>query len=494
MYEVINNSQIDILDRQEFIEKIISTVDYHSKNTLNISFSIQGEWGSGKSWILDRVFEQLYDIQDEKIVGGRYCVFRYNAWKYDYYDEPLISLLINLKEQFEASESIIFKSQKAQENYNAVKLMIKDKLFDILDGFQKSPLFEIIDSKAFHIPRLICFGASIKKDFDKYKEEVKEEIRKYDPHYDLNSLMNSIIEGLNKITENKTIVVIVDELDRCLPEHAIKVLERMHHISQNVQNIQFIYGIDKTQIENNVAHIFIPEVYDCTEQRRYENEKKERIKNYLSKFITFGLKVPKAEYNGELEKKYSSLFTPFEKINTCDFDLIEKIKIIASSVTPRTLEQAIRKIILTNGILHSNAEKLDNSILCFEIFYAISIELNFDWANSHISYDIGNNNVRIGTSAYSFFLCDSFNALFTQSPIQSDSSLRFQSNTHKLWYGFEEEDGKARSVFESAMIYYFERVIGGNSYFFDYKEVTEEMNKNVEYVKHFCNYYKSLDM
>ncbi len=266
----------------------------------------------------------------------------------------------------------------------------------------------------------------------------------------------------------------------------------MHHISQNVNNIQIIYGIDKTQIENNVAQIFLPEVYNGTDQRRYENEKKDRIKAYLSKFITFGLDVPKAEYNEEIEKKYPALFETFEHVNTCSFDLIGKIKIIASTITPRILEQAIRKIILTNGIVFDNDKKLDKSILCFEFFYALSIELNFDWRNSHLSYDIGNNQVTIGSTAYHALLCDSFNSLIAQSPILSDPSAQFHINTHKLWYDFE--DGKAESVFESAMIYYFERLIGGTSYFFDYKEVTEEMDKNVENVKQFCNYYKSLDM
>lgn len=486
-------AEIDILNRQEFIDKIISTVEYHSKNNLKASFSIQGEWGCGKSWILDRVFESLYDIQDEQIAGGRYCVFRYNAWKYDYYDEPLVSLLISLKEQLDSENSILFKTPEAQENYQAVKLMIKEKLLDTLDVVQKNPLFAIIDSQTFHIPRLVCFGASVKKEFEKYKDKVKEEIRQYDPHYDLNQLMNSMIKGLNKISSEKTVVVIVDELDRCLPEHAIKVLERMHHISQNVNNIQFIYGIDKTQIENNVAHIFIPEVYNSTGQKQYEHEKQDRIKNYLSKFITFGLEVPKAEYNEEIEKKYPSLFDPFEHINTCNFDLIEKIRIIASIVTPRIFEQAIKKIILTNGIVIDN-NKLDKSILFFEFFYAISIELNFDWQHSHLSYDFGNNQVRMGSSAHHFLLCDSFNSLIEQSPIQSNPNSRFPSNTHKLWYSFEDEDGKAKSVFESAIIYYFERLIGGISYIFDSKEVTEEMNKNVEYLKQLCNYYKSLDM
>lgn len=454
-------SEIDILNRQEFIDKIIATVEYHSKNNLKASFSIQGEWGCGKSWILDRVFESLYDIQDENIAGGRYCVFRYNAWKYDYYDEPLVSLLISLKEQFDAEDAIFIKSENAQKNYKIIKKMVKEYLPGVFHNTSLFLLFLAFPFRAIGYLFLFIFcGMKVKKHFNNYKEKIEDEIRKYDPNYDLNSLMNSIIRGLNKISEEKTVVVIVDELDRCLPEHAIKVLERMHHISQNVNNIQFIYGIDKEQIENNVTHIFIPEAnISNIDQRRYETEKKNRIKAYLSKFITFGLDVSKAEYNEELEKKYPSLFEPFEHVNTCSFDLIEKIRIIASTVTPRILEQAIRKIILTNGIVHDINKKLDKSILCFEVFYAISKELNFDWKNSHLSYDIGNNEVRVGSSAYHALLCDSFNSLIEQSPIQSDPNAQFHINTHKLWYDFE--DGKAKSVFESAMIYYFERLIGG---------------------------------
>lgn len=196
-------TEIDILNREEFIQTILRTIEYYSNNNQNISFSIQGEWGCGKSWILDRVFENLYDMQDENIAGGRYCVFKYNAWKYDYYDEPLVSLLISLKEQFDSENSIFFKSPKAQENYKAVKLMIKEKILDCVDVIQKSPLFEAVDSKMFHIPKLVCTGVTIKKEFEKYKEEIKNEIRNYDPHYDLNELMNSLVSGLNKISQNE---------------------------------------------------------------------------------------------------------------------------------------------------------------------------------------------------------------------------------------------------------------------------------------------------
>lgn len=484
-------AEIDILNRQEFIDKIISTVEYHSKNNLKASFSIQGEWGCGKSWILDRVFENLYDIQDEQIAGGRYCVFRYNAWKYDYYDEPLVSLLISLKEQLESENSIILKTPEAQKNYQAVKLMIKEKLLDTLDVIQKNPLFSIIDSQTFHIPSLFCFGVSVKKEFEKYKDKVKDEIRQYDPHYDLNQLMNSMIKGLDQISSEKTVVVIVDELDRCLPEHAIKVLERMHHISQNVNNIQFIYGIDKTQIENNVAQIFFPDGFNTGSPTRDEKERYQRINNYLSKFISFGLKVPKAEYTVEIKEKYPSLFEPFSLVNTCSFDLLEKIKILANTITPRTLELGIHKIILTNGIVNKNKDKLDNSILVFELFFAIARESNFDLGNASLQLDEDKNKLIMISSLFGQPIANAYNNLITTFPVMNETQ-RFQNGKKKLWLDFEE--GKPRAVFESSMTYYFDGIKNYNTFYFDDREVTSEMNKNVDYIKQFCDYYTTLDM
>ncbi len=478
-------AEIDILNRQEFIDKIISTVEYHSKNNFKASFSIQGEWGCGKSWILDRVFENLYDIQDEQIVGGRYCVFRYNAWKYDYYDEPLVSLLISLKEQLDSENSIILKNPEAQKNYQAVKLMIKEKLLDTLDVIQKNPLFSIIDSQTFHIPSLFCFGSSVKKEFEKYKDKVKKEIRQYDPHYDLNQLMNSMIKGLNKISSEKTVVVIVDELDRCLPEHAIKVLERMHHISQNVNNIQFIYGIDKTQIENNVARIFVSE-------NNYEKGKYKRIKQYLSKFITFGLKVPKAEYTDEIEKKYPSLFNSFDNINTCSFDVIEKVRIIADIVNPRVFDQIVQKIIISNGILNQNNNKLDNSILIFELFYAITLETNFDWPNTHVSYKRERNKLELESTTITYSpTIGVFNRLIEENPV-AINQLRYDPNRVPLYTSFE--NNKAKSILSSSIPFYYEGLKDHDLFWFDNNDVLPEINKNLSYLKLFTEYYKSLDM
>ena len=470
-------TEIDILNREVFIKTILRTIDYYSNNNQNISFSIQGEWGCGKSWILDRVFENLYDMQDEKIAGGHYCVFKYNAWKYDYYDEPLVSLLISLKEQFDSENSIFFKSPKAQENYKAAKLMIKENILDCVDVIQKSPLFEAVDSKMFHIPKLVCTGATIKKEFEKYKEEIKNEIRNYDPHYDLNKLMNSLVSGLNKIynDEKKTIVVIVDELDRCLPEHAIKVLERMHHISQNVDNIQFIYGIDKKQLQQSIIQIF--------------GFSESRIKDYLLKFISFSLNVPESSYTGSIEEKYTKLFENFDYVNIVQANIVEKIKLIVSGINPRIVESIINKIIFTNGILNQTCEKLDYSILIFELFLVLSNEKGFDWKNVYFENDIINGKFELIDPSGECYYAEVFNKLIQPCPAIFDQSV--QSKDVVLLAAVYEKKWKA--LCESALVFYFCQ-INGYKYYFRNNDVISSLRKNFDYIKQFVNYYGSLEM
>ena len=57
-------NDIDVLDRKEFVDKVIQIIEYYSNKSQSISFSIQGDWGCGKSWIVNKVYNELYDIQD----------------------------------------------------------------------------------------------------------------------------------------------------------------------------------------------------------------------------------------------------------------------------------------------------------------------------------------------------------------------------------------------------------------------------------------------
>ena len=59
-------------------------------------------------------------------------------------------------------------------------------------------------------------------------------------------------EKLKRMSEIKTVVIVVDELDRCMPEYAIKVLERLHHLFEGIPNTIVIMAVDSKQLENSV--------------------------------------------------------------------------------------------------------------------------------------------------------------------------------------------------------------------------------------------------
>ena len=57
-----------------------------------------------------------------------------------------------------------------------------------------------------------------------------EEQHEYDKYYAFHKVVKKAREELSKLAEDQTLVIVVDELDRCLPDYAIKILERLHHL------------------------------------------------------------------------------------------------------------------------------------------------------------------------------------------------------------------------------------------------------------------------
>ena len=89
----------DILDRQPFIDKVISILEILSKEKRGISFAIDGDWGSGKTFVLEQLEKQLELVQSEETADDRYFLFHYNCWQYDYYDEPSVAIISAMLEK-----------------------------------------------------------------------------------------------------------------------------------------------------------------------------------------------------------------------------------------------------------------------------------------------------------------------------------------------------------------------------------------------------------
>ena len=80
------------------------------------------------------------------------------------------------------------------------------------------------------------------------------------------------------MSEEHTVVIVVDELDRCQPDYAIKTLERLHHLFCDLENIIVILSIDGKRF---VKGIFAKVIFGANQKTKglviYSNNKPFRI-------------------------------------------------------------------------------------------------------------------------------------------------------------------------------------------------------------------------
>lgn len=361
-------NKLDVLNRQEFIDSVCSIVDVISKNEKGCCFAINGVWGSGKSFVLERIEEQLKVTQLEKTSTERYFVFHYDCWKYDYYEEPIIAIIASMLDTTEKELGLL--SEGAKE---AIKLSwntVKATLIEIVKELCKNKIG--ID--------LVEVAQNVLAQTDKDREIP------FDEMYGFRKALEKTREGIREIVKEKTVVIVVDELDRCLPAYTIKVLERLHHIFTDIENVIVIIAMDKKQVEHIVGQIYGVKDID--------------VDRYLRKFISFELSLEKGNASNYLDK-YTS-FTSLFEIKEDDLDEISAFfSNITIGIDIRTQERIFNKAEIMYKLICKNGT-CDSSIMVFEIFILVLYEkqkkTNLRWIFNNAQYNREEH--QLGTSYY----------------------------------------------------------------------------------------------
>ena len=79
---------------------------------------------------------------------------------------------------------------------------------------------------------------------------------RFNNYFNYSKTIEKIRGNIKEIAKERTIVLVVDELDRCIPHYAIKVLERLHHIFDGIDNVVIIIAMDKMQIKKALEKIY----------------------------------------------------------------------------------------------------------------------------------------------------------------------------------------------------------------------------------------------
>ena len=119
------SERLDVLNRDVFVENLVQLVNSLSDKEQGCCFGLDGAWGSGKSFVLDKFEEKLKCIQSEKTKTDTYFVFHYDCWKYDYYDEPAIAIISSMLEAVDRENCLV---PKALENASELSVATVKKM------------------------------------------------------------------------------------------------------------------------------------------------------------------------------------------------------------------------------------------------------------------------------------------------------------------------------------------------------------------------------
>lgn len=336
-----NDVPVDLLGRQEIVDRIMKILEVISEKRSSCTFALNGAWGTGKTFVLNMLMNQLWEYHSDK-----YIVFHYNCWQYDYYEEPLIAIVAAMLDSVDEENHLLPANlrDKAKAGMELAKPVLQKIATDFVKNKIGVDLTEVVSS------------AKAYQDTLDGEEQKKAETRSFDEFYSFKKAIQQAQEEIQKLTKDSTLVVVVDELDRCLPSYAIKVLERLHHLFASIENSVVFLAVDKSQLDKTISQIF----GDGTDTTKY-----------LRKFVNLELELDAGKITGSFWEKHLDYFESFDpSLIDTDFPFEDFVNALFSGIDARTQERLMDRINTVHRILFSDEMK-DYSVMCCELMWIV---------------------------------------------------------------------------------------------------------------------------
>lgn len=238
------------LERKKYGEILTEIISTYSDGFV---LGIDNKWGTGKTTFV-RMWEQHLQNQEFKTLY-------FNAWINDFDNNPLIAILSELK---------TISSDKKERDFKS--LLTKGAVItkNVLPGIAKAIAKRYIDTEALSD----AIEEMTKSAVEVLKDDIDEYAKKKQGLLDFKSELEKFVKNH---TDNKPLVFIVDELDRCRPSYAVEILEQIKHFF-SVKGIVFVLSIDKIQLGNAVRGFYGSDLINADE--------------YLRRFIDIEYNIP----------------------------------------------------------------------------------------------------------------------------------------------------------------------------------------------------------
>lgn len=336
-----NRWEGDLLMRQStsaFLQNLIvekaKLPRYAEKEAL--CFAIDADWGAGKSFFVRRWAQDLQDAQ--------HLVVEFDAWANDLSEDPLIGFMAELRDGLAKWQKLLPTSQVAPAQVTKIMKGFRRAFFPTAGVLLKGYLANKVGKDTIE---QVWGGDFTDLDMPD-KEELGEGLDKFlekalDEHSDIKDAiaeLKSSIQGLLKYLEQQQkirlpMVVIVDELDRCRPNYAIRLLEGIKHLF-GAPNVCFVVSTNIGQMAEAVRAVYGPGFDGYQYLKRFfafEYNLPSADKLTYCKTLVLESSFDKAHVNSGLPDQYAN---SVEAVAACLNVVAE-----AFSLTPRSIRQVM---------------------------------------------------------------------------------------------------------------------------------------------------------
>ncbi|MBI3560508.1 MAG: NTPase KAP [Gammaproteobacteria bacterium] len=344
-----HETKVDLLNNEAIATTIIGLL--RERPDRPVTIGVHGDWGAGKSSVLEMI-EGGLSGKDEVL-----CL-KFNGWRFQGFEDAKIALIEGIVTGLVEKRPALTKAAGAVKDVFAridwLKVA-KNAGGLALTAFTGIPTPDQIGAIVSTLegvlanPGQIATKENLSSAIDGVKAILKPSETKNVPEE-----VESFRKAFDKLLKDagvEQLVVLIDDLDRCLPDTAIETLEAIRLFVFTARTA-FVVAADEAMIEYAVRKHF-PDLPETTGPRDY-------ARNYLEKLIQIPFRIPAL---GETETRiYVTLLLAGAELGEDDAGYGELIK-AARTRLKRPWESAPLDAAAVNAALGANANKAHNALM-----------------------------------------------------------------------------------------------------------------------------------
>lgn len=267
----------DTLGRQKFADLLV-------KYAINISkaialpagrvIAVDSPWGSGKTWVASRLAAHF---EGHAQIGA--CVY-IDAYQYDHHQDPFALIASAIITKFKDQSLMVSGFKQAASG------VIRSALPALGKGLLKA------GSKTLGLDSEDLLKAVVDASSDASEKAID---RMLDTYSESQASTESFQKKLKELAETCSargpIVIVIDELDRCRPDFALELLERVKHLF-DVPNVVFLFFVHTPALHSAIKQTYGQDI---------------DAHQYLRKFFALSIGLPLAE-KATLDKSVRTAF------------------------------------------------------------------------------------------------------------------------------------------------------------------------------------------